>query len=87
MSERGVGVNGKFQCPCCLHFTLHERSSYEICPVCFWEDDGWLDEDEESGPNHITMGEGRESYKAIGSCDPLMLKHCRAAFPEESEAK
>jgi hypothetical protein len=28
------------QCPCCDCFTLEERRVWEICPVCYWEDDG-----------------------------------------------
>ena len=39
-----VEVEGKeeilFACPCCLYQTIKERGQYEICPVCFWEDDG-----------------------------------------------
>ena len=27
-------------CPCCGLPTLGERASYEICVVCWWEDDG-----------------------------------------------
>ncbi|WP_448262693.1 CPCC family cysteine-rich protein [Microbacterium aurum] len=27
-------------CPCCGHLTLGQPpGSYELCPVCFWEDD------------------------------------------------
>lgn len=31
----------KYTCPCCGYKTLEEevRGSYEICPICFWEDD------------------------------------------------
>jgi hypothetical protein len=25
--------------PCCGYLTLCGRAGYEICPVCFWEDD------------------------------------------------
>lgn len=40
--------------PCCGFITLTERSAYEICPVCFWEDDGQDDHDADhvrGGPN------------------------------------
>lgn len=36
-----VGVE-KFACPCCGCLTLDERGAYDICPVCFWEDDAYL---------------------------------------------
>lgn len=34
--------NGKYRCPCCGFFTLDERGGYDICPVCFWEDDAFI---------------------------------------------
>ena len=33
---------GKFACPCCGCVTLDERGTYDICPVCFWEDEAYL---------------------------------------------
>ena len=41
-------------CPCCRARTLHERGSFECCPVCYWEDDGQGDHDADKvrgGPN------------------------------------
>ena len=31
---------GPYACPCCGFLTLPSRGGYDICPVCFWEDDG-----------------------------------------------
>lgn len=66
-----------YQCPCCDHFTLEFRGQYDICPVCFWEDDG-LDvdrPDEHSGPNHISLREGRRNFRLIGACDRTAVAH------------
>ena len=32
---------GKYKCPCCGFYTFDEKlnGNYDICPVCFWEDD------------------------------------------------
>jgi hypothetical protein len=30
----------QLRCPCCGYLTLMERAGYEICDVCWWEDDG-----------------------------------------------
>ena len=59
------------QCPCCDYYTLSERAAYLTCPVCYWEDDGQdLDRlDVVSGPNHITLRQGRTNYVEIGACD------------------
>lgn len=32
----------KCVCPCCGYLTLVERGGYDICPVCFWEDDAYI---------------------------------------------
>lgn len=32
----------KLACLCCGCLTLDERGGYDICPVCFWEDDAYL---------------------------------------------
>lgn len=50
-------VTGKlevFSCPCCGADTLPERNGWDICPVCWWEDDGTDNDDASlyySGPN------------------------------------
>ncbi|MFE6959649.1 CPCC family cysteine-rich protein [Streptomyces sp. NPDC057696] len=34
-------MSDSYPCPCCGHRVLGAMpGSYEICPVCFWEDDG-----------------------------------------------
>lgn len=90
--EAPVVTEPRAQCPCCDYITLAERGSYEICPVCFWEDDGQdLDElDEPSGPNHgLTLRQGRDNFMALGACEEGMVKHVlkpeqRARFRLES---
>lgn len=42
INVESVGKNGKYKCPCCGYYTLDERGGYDICPVCFWEDDAFL---------------------------------------------
>jgi len=63
------------QCPCCDYISLAERFNYLICPICFWEDDG-IDVDRldsGSGPNHMTLREGRSNFLVFGACDEKML--------------
>lgn len=65
-----------YQCPCCDYFSLDERGEYSICSVCFWGDSGWDVDcpDEYSGPNHMTLREGRRNFQYFGACDYRMLK-------------
>lgn len=59
------------QCPCCDFFTLSERGGFEICPICYWEDEGSDLEalDQPSGANHITLREARRNFNELGACD------------------
>lgn len=62
------------QCACCDHFSLDD-GDWEICPVCFWEDDGLgtREPDEESGPNHMTLRQARANFMEFGACDRQFL--------------
>ena len=57
----------RYLCPCCYMPTLDERAGYDICTICFWEDDG-QDNDDASivrgGPNSdYSLKEARENFK------------------------
>jgi Cysteine-rich CPCC len=54
-----------FECPCCAQKTLEDRFGFDLCPVCFWEDD-W-DQSEHSS-NHISLTEAQRNYAAYGAC-------------------
>jgi hypothetical protein len=70
-------------CPCCGYFTLGESGSWEICSVCFWEDDGDWRLDVVSGPNHITLRKARANYLEFGACDEHSIGRVRPPLPEE----
>ncbi|WP_286674588.1 CPCC family cysteine-rich protein, partial [Clostridium sp. ZBS4] len=63
MLSKKVQVEGKkeilFACPCCLYQTIKERGRYEICPVCFWEDDGNNEINRYSSVNNMTLLKGK----------------------------
>ena len=67
----------KFQCPCCDYFSLKRRAEYDICKVCFQEDDGndLTSLDVHSGPNHMALREARDNFKEFGACDMAMKKN------------
>ena len=75
-------------CPCCAKRTLSEPAAYEICPVCFWEDDGQGDHDADvvrGGPNYdLSLTVARENFTRIGAADPRNLSYVRP--PTENEA-
>lgn len=61
-------------CPCCGQRTIGERGSYEICPVCWWEDDGQDDDRADKvygGPNGgVSLTEARRNFLSYGIFDP-----------------
>ena len=59
------------QCPCCDFFSLQRRGAHEICPICYWEDDGQdMDElDRISASNHISLRQARGNFERTGAAD------------------
>ena len=76
-----------YRCPCCGYKTLCERGGYEICQVCFWEDDGQDDHDTDEargGPNgSLSLTQARLNYKGCGAYDPKFQRNVKSALPEE----
>ncbi|MCT9934740.1 CPCC family cysteine-rich protein [Planotetraspora sp. A-T 1434] len=79
--------NRAYACPCCGYLTLRERGGYEICPVCFWEDDGQDEHDARvvrGGPNGaLSLSQARRNFAAFGANRERDLPHVRDAHPEE----
>ena len=61
---------GPFPCPCCGYFTLSEKppGTFDICEVCFWEDDNvqFGDPNYEGGANKESLNQARENFAKIG---------------------
>lgn len=76
----------KVACPCCGHLTLEERGAFDICSVCFWEDDGQDDVDahiSRGGPNRGSLWQARTNFLLFGACEEVALKHVRSAREDE----
>ena len=53
-------------CPCCFYRTLEVRGQYNVCPVCFWEDDGSDLLEQYSPVNRMTLQEARINFSESG---------------------
>lgn len=62
-----------FSCPCCNYNTLDEIGDYDICRVCYWEDDGTSDINKHSGPNRMSLKEARLNFKQYGVIEMRFL--------------
>jgi hypothetical protein len=75
------------RCPCCGCKTLGERGVYEICPVCFWEDDGQDEQNADEvwgGPNGaLSLTEARANYRAFGASSERRKQFVRPPRPDE----
>lgn len=61
-------------CPCCGAASLEEQGVWEICSVCWWEDDGQDNHNADiamGGPNGgLSLTEARRNYLTHGIFDP-----------------
>jgi hypothetical protein len=79
-------MDESYPCPCCGHLTLSQPpGSYEICPVCFWEDDNvqlrwptWA-----GGANKPSLIDAQRNFAAISACEERVLKHVRPPAQDE----
>ena len=69
----------KHLCPICGKYEFEEENSYDICEVCGWEDDLYINEDGEydTGANHVSYEEAKEAWangKTVWQCEEELLQ-------------
>jgi hypothetical protein len=71
----------KYTCPCCGYKTLDEEppGTYDICPICFWEDDNvqFDDPDFSGGANRVSLREAQENFREFGAVEKRLLRYVR----------
>lgn len=76
-----------YRCPCCRFKTLFGRAAFEICKVCFWEDDGQDDQDADivrGGPNDsLSLRRERVNVAEFGACEGRSVSNIRKPLPDE----
>jgi hypothetical protein len=78
MAHDVTGIDGEpvslQSCPCCGYRTLNSRGNYEICNVCWWEDDGQDNKNANQargGPNYgVSLTRARINHLKSGIYDP-----------------
>ena len=79
-----------YPCPCCGFLTLTEEppGTFEICPVCNWEDDAVQAANPmfEGGANSVSLNQARRNFAEFGAISRDALPHVRKALPHEIPA-
>jgi hypothetical protein len=80
-------AEAQFRCPCCTARTLATPEAMELCPVCWWEDDGQDSDDATliyaTVNGDLSLEEARQNYRRCGASHPRFLRFVRHARPEE----
>lgn len=76
----------KYPCPCCGHLVFAlSPGSYDICPICWWEDDPvqlrWPDY--EGGANSPSLIESQRNVVKHGACEWRLHGVVRGAAVDE----
>nr|WP_217895895.1 CPCC family cysteine-rich protein [Marininema halotolerans] len=74
-------------CPCCGYLTFDEDSlgEYEICAVCFWEDDPVQREDPTyaGGANTMSLEQARKNFAEFGAKSHESVINVRNPLPDQ----
>lgn len=62
-----------FTCQCCFYRSLRAVGIYEVCPVCFLEDDRADKDLQYSSPNHMFLKDAKSNVLKYGVCDPKFI--------------
>jgi hypothetical protein len=81
-----VDTPAEYPCPCCGHRTFDRPpGSYDICPVCFWEDDDlqlrWPDLP--GGANSLSLVDAQRANAEMGAMEYRFTGIVRSAAPDE----
>ncbi|SDC16356.1 Cysteine-rich CPCC [Terribacillus halophilus] len=68
-----------YTCPCCGYKTLDSDGGYDICPICFWEDDPFQKEHmyEDGGANTVSLIKAQKNYSEFGACERHVIQYTR----------
>ena len=75
-------------CLCCGFLTLSEPppGTYEVCPVCYWEDDPVQakEPDYAGGANDVSLNEARRNYRQLGAVEARFRSKVRLPLNDET---
>lgn len=80
----------RFPCPVCGYLTFDEEppGTYDVCAVCFWEDDEiqFRDPDYAGGANEVSLSDARKNFEAFAASSESVRSKVRPPRAEEVPA-
>jgi len=80
-----------YKCPCCGYYTIGEKppGTYEICPVCFWEDDHvqYQEPDLDGGANELSLNQSRMNFKKFRASEKRFITRVRPPKDDELQGE
>lgn len=78
----------RYPCPCCNYLTYEDippQGEYEICPVCYWEDDPVQSKDQDytGGANEVSLNQAKKNFFKYGAISESLKKYTR--LPKKNE--
>ena len=80
-------MSARYTCPCCGYQTLTSRpGNYDICHVCFWEDDSvqLLDPWFPGGANKVSLVEAQRNYAQHGVSELRFKSNVKGLLPGDT---
>ena len=69
------------RCLCCGYKTLARPEAFELCQVCWWEDDGQDDADADvvrgTANGDLSLSQARTNFKLYGAAHPRFVANVR----------
>ncbi|MFO0390208.1 MAG: CPCC family cysteine-rich protein [Alphaproteobacteria bacterium] len=76
-----------FPCPCCKYLTRSwlEHGTFEICPICLWEDDYAQSKqpDLSGGANVVSLNQARLNFEQFGVSEEKYIGQNRMPNKDE----
>lgn len=89
-TPKQIGCIGNAPCPCCGYYTLDDSpGSYQICEICFWEDDieQYQNPTYRGGANKVSLKEAQENFEKYGYCEERVKKYVRPIEATDKRAE
>ena len=79
----------KGYCPCCGYKTFEpgKYNTYNICPICSWEDESLIKTvvEEGGGANNVSLVQAQKNFKDLQSAEKQTQEFTREAQEDEAQ--